>query len=275
MGDAAVQAIDTALVLKVLEPLWTTKTETATRVRGRIEAILDWATVRGYRSGENPARWRGHLAKLLAAPNKVRKVKHHPALPYDELPAFMAKLRKQEGIAAQALEFTILTASRTSETIGAIPREFDLTEKLWTVSAARMKADRDHRTPLSQAALVIARRALEAVDPDHPWLFPGGKRGESLSENAMLALLERMGYSHITVHGFRSTFRDWAAERTNYPSEVAEMALAHVVKDKTEAAYRRGDLFEKRRRLMADWAAYCERGAPARGSVTPLRRATR
>ena len=257
IGDLSLQAIDTTLILKVLEPIWPTKPETASRLRGRIEAVLDWATVRGYRKGENPARWRGHLSKLLPARSKVRKVKHLTALPYAELPGFMVALRAQGGIAARALEFTILTAARTGEAIGAKWNEISLTDKVWTVPAERMKAGKEHRVPLSGPALRILENMNPGGDaPDH-FVFQGGKHGKALSNMAMIAVLRRMGRGDSTVHGFRSSFRDWAAERTNFPSEVAEMALAHAVGDKVEAAYRRGDLFERRRRMMAAWATFC------------------
>jgi len=255
-GSLPVQGVDTALVLKALEPIWTAKPETASRLRGRIESVLDWATSRGYRTGENPARWRGHLENLLPTISKKRRVKHHPALAYDELGAFIASLRTQEGIAAKALEFTILTAARTGEVIGAKPEEFDLDAALWTIPVGRMKADKEHRVPLSPRAVAIVREMLEAHKGDY--VFPGGKEGKPLSNMAMLALLERMGRDDLTVHGFRSTFRDWASERTNYPREVCEMALAHTVGDQVEAAYRRGDLFEKRANLMKDWARFCD-----------------
>jgi len=271
LGRLSIQEIDTALVLKVLQPIWKTKPETASRVRGRIEAILDWAKVQGLRQGENPARWRGHLDHLLPAKAKVRRVKHHAALPYAELPDFIAALRDQEGVGAQALEFTILTAARTGETIGALRDEVDTSAKVWTVPADRMKAGREHRVPLTPRALAIARDNADVQNSDY--LFPGGKAGKPLSNMAMTEVLRRMGRGGITVHGFRSTFRDWAAERTNFPNEVVEMALAHAVGDKVEAAYRRGDLFEKRRRLMADWAAYCETPATrGRDKVIPMRR---
>jgi len=268
-----VQAIDTTLVLKVLEPIWTAKPETAGRVRGRIEAILDWAKAREYRQGENPARWRGHLDKLLPARGKVRKVEHHAALPYTELPGFLVALREQEGIGARALEFTILTAART---IGARWSELDLLDKTWTVPAERMKAGREHRVPLSARALAI----LDDMQPLRPagdadgFVFPGGKAGRALSNMAFLMLLRRMERDDLTAHGFRSSFRDWAAERTSSPSEVAQMALAHVVGSKVEAAYRRGDMFEKRRRLMQQWATFCTT-APAQerqSNVAPMRR---
>jgi integrase len=257
IGALSVQAIDTTLVLKTLEPIWKVKPETASRVRGRIEAILDWAKVRGLRQGENPARWRGHLDHLLPAKMKVRRVKHHAALPYADMPAFMAALRAQDGIAARALEFTALTAARTGDTIGAIWDEVSLSEKVWRVPAERMKAGKEHRVPLSGRALAIVGEAQRGRLSETRYVFPGGKAGKPLSNMAMTEVLRRMKRSDITVHGFRSTFRDWAAERTNFPHEVVEMALAHAVADKVEAAYRRGDLFEKRRRLMAEWAAYC------------------
>jgi integrase len=257
----------------VLEPIWTAKPETAGRVRGRLESILDFAKVRGYRDGENPARWRGHLDKLLPARSKVRRVEHHAALPYAELPAFLVNLREQEGIAARAVEFAILTAARTGEMIGACWNEVDLLDKVWTVPAARMKAHRDHRVPLSARALAILHE-MQAARHGDGFVFPGREPGGPLSNMAFLMLLRRMGRADVTVHGFRSSFRDWAAERTSVPSEVAEMALAHAVGNKVEAAYRRGDLFEKRRRLMQQWATFCTT-APVgerQGNVTPMRR---
>jgi integrase len=255
-GSLPVQAVDVGLVMKALEPIWQTKPETASRLRGRIEAVLDWATVRGYRKGENPARWRGHLDKLLPARRKVRKVEHHPALPYDELADFIAALRSQEGVAARALEFLILTAARTGEVIGAQWDEIDLEEKTWVVPAARMKAGREHRVPLSATAVVVLQQMKEIRESE--FIFRGGKKGKPLSNMAMLAVLKRMQRGELTAHGFRSSFRDWAAERTNFPHEVAEMALAHTVGDKVEAAYRRGDLLQKRRQIMDTWARFCE-----------------
>jgi integrase len=260
-----VQAVDTALVMKVIEPIWATKPETANRVRGRIETILDWATVRGYRKGENPARWRGHLDKLLPSRSKVRKTQHHSALPYAELPAFLISLRAQEGIAARALEFAILTAGRTGEVIGARRSEFNISDKLWTVRAERMKSSKEHRVPLWDRAHALI--PTENVC-DENFVFPGGRSGRPLSNMAMLKLLERMGRDDLTVHGFRSTFRDWAAERTNFPNEIIEMALAHTIESKTEAAYRRGDLLEKRRRLMAAWSEYCAKTATETNVIT-------
>jgi integrase len=275
IGKLSVQAIDTALVLKCLEPIWTAKPETAGRVRGRIEAILDWATAREYRQGENPARWRGHLDKLLPARGKVRKVEHHAALPYTELPGFLVALREQEGIAARALEFTILTAARTGETIFAGWNEMDLLDKTWTVPAERMKAGREHRVPLAARTLAILQemQLFRPAAGADGYVFPGGKLGKPLSNMAFLMLLRRMGRDDLTAHGFRSSFRDWAAERTNFPAEVAEMALAHTVSDKTVAAYNRSDLFERRRRLMQQWAMFCTTPpAQARQSnVAPIR----
>jgi integrase len=270
-----VQSIDTALVLKVLEPIWTTRPETASRLRGRIESVLDFAKVRDFRDGENPARWRGHLDKLLPARSKVREVKHHSALPYAELPAFLARLRDEEGIGARALEFAILTAARTGEVIGARWNEIDLLDKVWTVPAARMKAHREHRVPLSARALAIPTemQAARHGDADDAFVFPGRKPGLPLSNMAFLMLLRRMGRDDLTAHGFRSSFRDWAGERTNFQNHVIEMALAHSIGDKVEQAYRRGDLFEKRRRLMQQWATFCTT-APAQerqGNITPLR----
>jgi integrase len=255
IGLLPVDQIDTALIMRCVEPIWATKTETASRLRGRIESVLDWAAVRGYRQGENPARWRGHLDKLLPKPSQVAQVKHHPALPYIEIGVFMEQLRKNGGVASRALEFTILTAARTNEVIQAEWSEFDMNRRTWAIPAERMKSKRPHRVPLSDAAVA----ALRAVDGRSQFVFPGNKRGSYLSNAAMMQVLKRMGRTGITVHGFRSTFRDWCAESTNYPADVAEMALAHVLRDKTEAAYRRGDLLEKRTRLMADWARYCSK----------------
>jgi len=268
-----VQSIDTALVLKVLEPIWTTRPETASRLRGRIESVLDFAKVRDFRDGENPARWRGHLAKLLAARSKVREVKHHSALPYAELPAFLARLREQEGVAARALEFLVLTAARTGEVIGARWNEVDLPDKTWTVPAARMKAHREHRVPLSARALAILdeMQAARQSDADDAFILPGRKPGSPLSNMAFLMLLRRMGRGDLTAHGFRSSFRDWAAERTSFPSEVAEMALAHAIGNKVEAAYRRGDLFDKRRRLMGAWADFLSKAPADTAKVVSLR----
>ena len=259
MGDLPVAAIDVALVMKVLDPIWSTKNETASRLRGRIERVLDWASVQGYRDGANPARWRGHLDHLLPRPSKVQRVKHHAALPYADIPAFMLQLRQQKGMAALALEFAILTVTRTGEVIGATWDEIDLDQAVWMIPAERMKAKREHRVPLSAPALAILR-ALQTVRQNR-FVFPGGKRGRGLSNMAFLTLLHRMGCSDLTAHGFRSTFKDWATERTEFPNEVSELALAHAVGDKVEAAYRRGDLLDKRRNLVDIWAQYCNSAA--------------
>lgn len=270
-GSLAVGNVDTGLVVKVLEPIWTSKTETASRVRGRIESILDWAKVRGYRDDENPARWRGHLDKLLPKRSTVAAVRNHPALPYTELPGFMEKLRVRSGTAARALEFIILTAARQSEAVNATWPELDLSAKIWTVPGSRMKAKREHRVPLSDAALKILE-AMNDKGQTGDFAFPGWRVKRPITGAACLKVLREMGYSELTVHGFRSTFRDWAAEQTNYPREVAEAALAHVIPDKTEAAYRRGDLFEKRAKLMQEWARYCAK--PRSPNVMPIRRGT-
>jgi integrase len=268
-GSAPVGDVDVAMVMKVLEPLWTTKSETAGRVRGRIEAVLDWAKARGFRDGENPARWRGHLSNLLPARSKVRAVKHHAALPYTEIGAFMADLRGREGAAAAALEFLILTAARTAEVIGGRWPEIDFATRLWTVPGVRMKGGREHRVPLTRAAMAVLKR-MEGQDKE--FLFPGIKAGRGLSNMALLKVLERMGRGDLTAHGFRATFKTWATERTNFPRELVEAALAHVLDDKTEAAYQRGDMLEKRRRLMDAWAEFCAKRAPA-GTVVSLRQA--
>jgi integrase len=270
LGKLPVAAIDTGLVMKVIEPIWQTKTETASRLRGRIEAVLGWATVRQYRQGDNPARWRGHLDNLLPARTKVAKVEHHPALPYAEIGDFMTALQAQEGIAARALEFTILTAARTGETIGTKWGEINLTEKMWTVPGARMKAGNEHRVPLSVRSLEILREMAGIGNDPDAYVFPSpAKKGAPLSNMTFLMLLRRMGRGDLTAHGFRSTFRDWAAERSSFPAEVAEMALAHTVSDKVEAAYRRGDLLQKRRQLAEAWAKFCASPATG-GNVTPI-----
>jgi integrase len=276
LGELPVAAIDSGLVVQVLEPIWSTKPETASRVRGRIEAVLDAAKVRGFRDGPNPAQWKGTLAHILPARSKVRVVEHHAALPFDEMPEFLATLRCRPGMSARALEFAILTAARTGEALGATWGEIpDLDAKVWTVPAKRMKGGREHRVPLSDSVLLVLEKVRPLAvrrdgepDPAAP-IFPGLRRALPLSNMVFLMLLRRMKRDDLTTHGFRSTFSDWAAERTAYPREVVEMALAHAVEGKTEAAYRRGDLFEKRRRLMADWAGFCE--APPAGEVVPLR----
>ena len=256
IGELPVQSVDVGMVHRVLEPIWSSKTETASRVRGRVEAILDWATVREFRKGDNPARWRGHLENLFPARSKVQKVEHHPALPYAEMGAFMAALKAQEGIGALAMQFTILTGARTGEVVSAKWSEIDFEAGVWTVPANRMKGGREHRVPLSKPALAILRKRHELRGKE-AFVFSGARRGKAISNMAMLQTLRRMERADLTVHGFRSTFRDWAAEQTTFPREVAEAALAHVVGDKVEAAYRRGDLFEKRRKLMTAWATFC------------------
>lgn len=264
IGAMPAAAITTAHVVKILEPIWKSKTETATRVRQRIEAVLDYAKVHKYRSGENPATWRGNLEKILPKPGKVAKVEHFAALPFAEVPAFVRRLQRIEAIGALMLEFTILCAARTTESRLAVPAEFDLAEKVWNIPGARMKSGRAHTVPLSDRAVEIVELAMRLNAP-----FVFSYRRRALSNGAMLALLDGMQYGHITVHGFRSSFRDWAAETTNHPSEVVEMALAHVIADKTEAAYRRGTLLQKRRALMDDWAAFVTSGEP-NAAIDPL-----
>jgi integrase len=270
IGALPIQAVDVGLVMKIIQPIWQEKPETASRVRGRIETVLDWATARGYRKGDNPARWRGHLDQLLPKKTKVRKVRHQPAMPYADLPAFMAELRKQDSISALALEFTILAAVRTNETINATWDEIDLETKTWRIPGSRMKGEKDHRVPMSDRMLAIL--AWLPREQGNPHLFIGAKQAKGLSNMAMLELLRGMDDSGATVHGFRSSFRDWCAEQTNYPRELAEAALAHVLKDKTEASYQRGDLFEKRRKLMRAWASYCASPLRAACDVVALER---
>jgi integrase len=263
LGELPVSAIDPGLVVQVLAPIWGEKPETASRVRGRIEAVLDAATVRGYRQGPNPAQWKGNLAHILPARSRVRKVAHHAALPFDQMPAFLAELRARPGMSARALEFTIFTAARTGEVLGARWGEIDLKAEVWTVPAERMKAGREHRVPLSGGALAVIDmvRPLALMsdgkpDPMAP-VFSGPRRALPMSDMTMLMLLRRMEHGDLTAHGFRSTFSDWAAERTAFPREVVEMALSHAIENRVEAAYRRGDLFEKRHRLMEAWAHFC------------------
>jgi integrase len=262
-GRLPVAEIDTGLVVKCLAPIWESKTETASRLRGRIESVLGWATTSGYRTGENPARWKGHLENLLATISKTSRTKHHPSLPWQRIGAFMAALRVREGVAARAVEFAILTACRSGEVRGARWAEFDTVGKVWTIPADRMKARREHEVPLSDAALAL----LESMPNDGEIVF-AGTRGQPLSDMSLTAVLRRMNGNDrlvwadangegITVHGFRSSFRMWAAETTNYPREVAEHALAHQLPDAVERAYQRGSQFAKRAALMAEWAAYC------------------
>lgn len=261
MGTLPVGDVDTDLVMKVLKPLWFEKPATASNARAYIETVLDYARVSGYRSGENPARWRGHLVHRLPPSSKVRRVQHHRALPYAEAPAFMARLRKQQSIPARATEFLILTATRMNETLGALWKEIDLEKGIWTVPALRSKRRsrpnaKDHVVPLSRRAVAILKEMAETQLNE--FVFPGMKMGRPLSKQPIETLVKKL-QQDITRHGFRSTFRDWAAETTNFPNHVLEMAVAHAIPSGAESAYRRGDLFEKRRQVMEAWAAYCER----------------
>lgn len=270
IGKIEVSMIETAHIMRILEKdnFWNEKTETAHRVRGRIESILDWATVRQYRSGENPARWKGHLDKLLPARAKVKKTEHHPALPWQQMGAFMVDLREQAGVAARAVEFAILTATRSGEVRGATWAEIDLENGVWIIPPERMKAKKEHRVPLSAKALDLLKK--QKADYPGNLVFPGRDEGKPLSDMSLTAVLRRMERNEITVHGFRSSFRDWAAESTGYPNEMVEMALAHTIGNKVEAAYRRGDLFEKRRHMMQTWSDFCDTITRA-GEVVPLR----
>ncbi len=265
MGKILLKDVALPHVLAALEPIWRTKTETATRLRGRIEAVLDWATARGYRTDANPARWKGLLDMLLPAPNKIAKTDHHRAIPYADMAGVMAQLKAQEGMGSAALRFLVLTACRSGEVRNAQWSEFDLVESLWTIPASRMKAGKEHRVPLSDAAVeIIAKQKAisicEFVFPSPNRSKTAAQKGAPLSDMTLAAVLRRMGVNAVP-HGFRSTFRDWCAEQTDYPNEVAEMALAHTVSNKVEAAYRRGDLYGKRKKLMQDWADYCCKAA--------------
>lgn len=245
--------IDTNHIMKVLHPIWNTKRETARRLRGRIERILDAAKAQGLRSGENPARWRGHLAALL--PNQKKPPQHHAAMPFERLPRFLVQLKAREALAARALEFLILTAARSSEAREATWDEIDLETAVWTIPAGRMKAGKAHRVPLSKSAIGILRPLYEAKHSNY--VFPGQTPKRPVSESAIRKLLERMKVEGVTIHGFRSSFRDWAGECTSHPREVAEQALSHTIGNEAERAYRRGDALQKRRELMRDWAGYC------------------
>ncbi len=253
LGDMDITALETSDILGVLKPIWSNKSETASRVRQRIEAVIDYGTALGVRSGDNPARWRGHLDHLLPKPSKVKAVRHHPALPHGQVAQFMSDLRAREGVGARALAFTILTAARSGETRGMRWDEIDLEKRLWNIPAERMKAGKEHRVPLSKAALALIG---DARGPEDFVFESETKQGKPISNMSMAAVLKRMGQDGITVHGFRSTFRDWAGEVTGFPREVIEAALAHRLKDRAEAAYARSDLFEKRRKLMDAWASY-------------------
>jgi len=262
-----VNAIDTEAILKVLQPIWASIPETASRLRGRIENVLDAAKARGFLTGDNSARWRGHLKTLL--PDRQRDTRgHHAALPYDDLPAFMTELRARQSLAALALELCILTVSRSGEVLRARRTEFDLSKAIWTIPAIRMKAGHEHRIPLVPRAVAILKSLPKLPHNDH--VFPGNARGKPISAKAMAMLLRQIKRDDITVHGFRSTFRDWASEQTSFPHETCEHALAHRISDKAEAAYRRGDQFEKRKKLMEAWSAFCE--ARVSGKVVRLRR---
>jgi integrase len=253
LGSMAVSAVDVADVLRVLKPIWAELPETASRVRGRIEAVLDYAKAHRWRTGENPARWKGTLDHLLPAPAKVRRVEHHAAMPYAKVPAFLASLSEQDGTAALALRFAILTAGRTGEVLGARSVEIDMDAATWTIPGSRMKAGRVHRVTLNEPAVELLRSLPRAGE----YVFPGARQGEPLSDMAMLMLLRRLEASDVTVHGFRSSFRDWSAEQTGFPREVIEAALAHTTSGKVEAAYLRTDHFDKRRLLLDAWGRFC------------------
>jgi integrase len=270
IGETIIKDVDTALIMRILQSIWLTKNETAGRLRGRLENILDWAAVQGFRAVENPARWKGHLDNLLASPGKVQKRNHFKALSYSEINALILALRANGSVSAKALEFLILTAARTGEIIGAKWDEIDFDNQLWIVPADRMKAGREHRIPLSSRAFEIVKQmqALKTNDA----IFPGRSKGGFLSNAAMDKLLQQTLGIDATVHGMRSTFRDWASERTAYPPEVCEMALAHTIRNQAEAAYRRGDLIEKRRNLMEDWLKFCNTATDASGEVIPFKR---
>lgn len=267
IGDIPVSVIDTGMVLGVLQqtvkvadgqaPLWLARTETASRLRGRLESILDWASFRMYRSGENPARWKGHLEHELPARSKVKKVEHHAALPYSQIASFLRELRQRPGVSARALEFAILTAARSGEVRGAAWSEIDMEGRLWTIPASRMKAGKEHRVPLSEDVVALLKSLPREADGEYVFM---GMRGAMLSDMSLTAVLRRMGHGGLTQHGFRSTFRDWAGETTAYPREVCEHAQAHRLADGVEAAYQRGDLLKKRSQLMKDWADFCREG---------------
>ena len=267
IGSMLVRDVNQAHILSILEPIWKTKTETATRVRGRIESVLDWATVRGHRKGDNPARWKGYLDQLLPAPGKIAKVEHHTALPIDAVGTFVQQLRKREGVAARALEFAILTAARSGEVRGMTWAEVDLQAGVWIIPAERMKAEKEHRVPLTESTIRILNAQSHQAGID--LVFPA-PRGGVLSDMTLTAVTRRMEVAAVP-HGFRSTFRDWAAERTNYPRDMAEQALAHTLGDKVEAAYRRGDMLEKRRQMMQAWAQFCDLPAKS-GDVVAINR---
>ena len=273
IGQVPVGDVDTGLVLRVLKPIWQTKTETANRLRQRIEAVIDGATALGLRSGSNPARWRGHLDNLLPRQSKISGVRHFEAMPYSAIAPFFKDLRQRETTSARALAFTILTAARSGEVRGVTWSEINLSLAVWTVPSNRTKSGREHRIPLSSEAMAVLREMKTAQTDTDNYVFPGRHSGKQMSENTMRKCLQNdMHRWHLTVHGFRSTFRDWAAEQTNFPREVAEAALAHALKDKTEAAYQRGDMLERRQELMETWAKHCSSDA-VRGRVLQMRKA--
>jgi integrase len=271
VGRLSVAAIDTPEVTKVLDPIWHTKPETASRVRGRIERVLDWSKVRGYRTGENPSRWRGHLDKVYPPRGKVRKVKHHAALAIDDVPKIYGRLRDANGVAAKAQRFVILTVVRASVVTGARWPEIDRKAAVWTVPAERTKTDREHRVPLSKDALAILDEMAEMRTDDR--VFPGQRDGKPLSLTGLSKALAAAGGGDATTHGIRSSFKDWASERTSFPSEVSEMALAHAIGDKVEAAYRRGEFMVKRTAMMAQWATFVR--TMRTGTVVPIGRRRR
>jgi integrase len=272
IGALPVAAIDTGHVLRVLEPVWSKISETASRLRSRLEAVLDWAKARGFREGENPARWRGHLDHLLPALKKAARVRHHAALHYRHIPLLLEKLRHCDGAETRALEFLILTAARAGEACNAVWDEIDVVDQVWGVPAARMKSGKEHRVPISHAA----RMVLERTPPDQRegWIFPGARAGRPVSVISLWRLARGLTGGATTVHGLRSSFRDWCADQTNFPREIAEQALAHVVGSDVEQAYRRSDLLQKRRQLMEAWGRYCTK-APIPSEVIPIRRSRR
>jgi integrase len=269
IGKMNVRDVKDAHILRILEPIWNTKNETASRLRGRLEKILSWAARKGYRTGENPARWKGLLEHDLAKRGDIHKVEHLPALPYKEINPFVVALRVQPGVAARAVELAVLTAVRSGEARGAKPAEFDLEAAVWTIPAERMKMKKEHRVPLCPRAVELIQERLKAGGQ---YIFPNTRNGKPLSDMALTAVLRRMERTDITVHGFRSSFREWVAEQTNYPGQLAEFALAHKLPNDVEAAYLRSDMLEKRRHMMSDWADYCDR-PKADATVTPIRKA--
>lgn len=268
IGALDVRDIQLPHIVSILEPIWATKTETASRVRSRLEAVLNWAKTNGYREGENPARWRGHLDNILAKPSKVSKVKSHPAVPIDQCPAFYASLQQAKGMAALALRFAMLTAARSGEVRAATWSEFDLEAGMWVIPAAKMKAERDHRVPLPKAALDLLKEAPQIAGSDLVFTAP---RGGQMSDMTLTAVMRRMGLKYVP-HGLRSSFKDWASERTSFPNDMTELALAHVIPSEAERAYRRGDQVEKRRELMNTWAKFLETPVQVGGTVVQLKR---